>query len=250
MEQIKKYKADFHVHTVLSPCGDLDMSPIKLVEQAKKVGLDILGITDHNSTKHALLTQKIAARENIFVLCGAEITTKEEVHVLCFMPDSKSLSLLQEYIDTYLIKVENNVKLFGEQLVVNEDEEILAEEDYLLINAIDQNINQISEFVHLHQGIFIPAHIDRPAFSLLGQLGFIPPDLICDAFELWKTDSKKITTQFPYIKNSSFIRSSDAHFINDIGIKSTEFYLMERSFDEIKLALNQQSSRHCKIVES
>jgi predicted metal-dependent phosphoesterase TrpH len=89
VEQIKIYKAGLHIHTVLSPCGDPDISPIKLVEQAKKAGLDIIGITDHNSTKHALLTRRIAARENIFVLCGAEITTKEEVHVLCFMPDKK-----------------------------------------------------------------------------------------------------------------------------------------------------------------
>ncbi len=168
--------------------------------------------------------------------------------VLC--PTKKSLSLLQDYIDTYLIKVENNIKLFGEQLIVNKDEEILAKEYYLLINAIDQDINQISDFVHGHQGIFIPAHIDRPAFSLLGQLCFIPPDLICDGFELWKTDSNEMTTQFPYLKYKSFIRSSDAHFINDIGTKSTEFLLKEPSFYEIKLALHQQMGRSCKIAES
>lgn len=242
------YRADLHLHTVLSPCGDLEMSPSALVKQAHLMGLKIIGITDHNSTRHSRLVQELAARKDIFVLCGAEVTSKEEAHLLCFMPNGKKLDLLQNYIDTYLQKVANNVKFFGEQLLVNEHEEILEEEDYLLINAIDQNVNQISNFVMSNGGIFIPAHVDRQAFSLTSQLGFIPPDLVCDALEISKySDVKQVVEQFGYVKDYSFIRSSDAHYINDIGSGYTNFYLQERSFEEIRLALHQEEGRYCEI---
>jgi hypothetical protein len=242
------FRADFHLHTVLSPCGDLGMSPTALVEQAHLMGLKIIGITDHNSTRHARLVRELAAKKDIFTLCGAEVTSKEEAHLLCFMPDGKKLDMLQNYIDTYLQKVENNVKFFGEQLLVNEYEEILEEETYLLINAIDQDVNQISDFVLSNGGIFIPAHVDRQAFSLTSQLGFIPPDLQCDALEVSKhSNVKQVVEQFGYVKDYSFIRSSDAHYINDIGSGYTQFYLKERSFEEIRMALHQEDGRYCEI---
>jgi len=242
------FRADLHLHTVLSPCGDLEMSPSALVKQAHLMGLKIIGITDHNSTRHARLVQELADRKDIFVLCGAEVTSKEETHLLCFMPNGKKLDLLQNYIDTYLQKVTNNVKFFGEQLLVNEHEEILEEEDYLLINAIDQDVNQISEFVLSNGGIFIPAHVDRQAFSLTSQLGFIPPDLECDALEISKhSNVEQIVEQFGYVKDYSFIRSSDAHYINDIGSGYTNFYMQERSFEEIRMALHQEDGRYCEI---
>lgn len=242
------FRADLHLHTVLSPCGDLDMSPVSLVEQAHLLGLKIIGVTDHNSTRHSRLIQELAAKKDIFTLCGAEVTSKEEAHLLCFMPDGKRLDMLQNYIDTYLQKIENNVKFFGEQLLVNEHEEILEEEKYLLINAIDQDINEISDFVLSNGGIFIPAHVDRQAFSLTSQLGFIPPDLKCDALEISKhSDVNQVVQQFSYVKDYSFIRSSDAHYINDIGSAYTNFYLKERSFKEIKMALQKEQGRYCEI---
>lgn len=244
------FRADIHMHTVLSPCGDLGMSPTALVEQAQLLGLKIIGVTDHNSTRHARLVRELAAKKDIFTLCGAEVTSKEEAHLLCFMPDGKSLDMLQDYIDAYLQKVENNVKFFGEQLLVNEFEEILEEEKYLLINAINQDVNQISEFVLSNGGIFIPAHVDRQAFSLTSQLGFIPSDLECDALEVSKhSNVDQVVQQFGYVKDYSFIRSSDAHYINDIGSGYTNFYLKERSFDEIKMALTKTNGRYCEIPQ-
>lgn len=244
------FRADLHLHTVLSPCGDLEMSPSALVERAHLLGLNIIGITDHNSTQHARLIQELAAKKDIFTLSGAEVTSREEVHLLCFMPDGKRLDMLQEYIDTYLQKVENNVKFFGEQLIVNEHEEILEEEKYLLINAIDQDVNQISAFVLSNGGIFIPAHVDRQAFSLKSQLGFIPPDLIFDALEVSQHSTiEQILKQFPYLSESTFLRSSDAHFIKDVGSSFTNFYLEEATFEEIRWALNNQNGRYIEIPE-
>ncbi len=243
------FSADLHIHTVISPCGDLDMSPIRIIERALERKLDIIGITDHNCTKHAALIAEIGKQNGIFVMCGAEVTSQEEAHVLCFMPNEEKLKKLQEYIDTYLIKVPNNPKLFGEQLLVNEEEHILDEEPYLLINAIDQTIDEISEFVFSQGGLFIPAHIERPTFSLSSQLGFVPPDLKCHALEVSRySDLEKMIQQHPDWAKHSLIQSSDAHFIPDLGKAHTEFYLKEPSFEEIKKALLNEEGR--KIVKT
>ncbi|NPD46393.1 MULTISPECIES: PHP domain-containing protein [unclassified Lentimicrobium] len=243
-----KFRADLHLHTVLSPCGDLDMSPSQLVEHAHLRGIQIMGITDHNSTKHARLVRDLAAKVNIFTLCGAELTSKEEAHLLCFMPNDEKLQLLQDFIDENILKIPNNPKYFGEQLVVNEKEEIISEEEYLLINAIDKDVDEIGEFVMHNGGFFIPAHVDRPAFSLTSQLGFIPPDIKCTAIEISKRSSEEeLLSQFPYLKGRSFIQSSDAHYVEDIASAFTNFYLKEANFEEMKKAFSKLDGRYCEI---
>lgn len=243
-----KFRADLHLHTVLSPCGDLDMSPSQLVAHAHLRGIQIMGITDHNSTKHARLVRDLAAKVNIFTLCGAEVTSKEEVHLLCFMPNDEKLDLLQQFIDDHILKIPNNPKYFGEQLVVNEEEEIISEEEYLLINAIDKDVNEIGDFVMQNGGIFIPAHVDRPAFSLTSQLGFFPPDLESTAIEVSKHSSEEaLLSQFPYLKGRSIIQSSDAHYIADIASAFTNFYLKETSFEEMQKAFSKEEGRYCEI---
>lgn len=245
-----KFRADLHLHTVLSPCGDLDMSPSQLVEHAHLRGIQIMGITDHNSTKHARLVRDLAAKVQIFTLCGAEVTSKEEVHLLCFMPTDEKLQKLQQFIDDNLLKVLNNPKYFGEQLLVNEKEEILGEEEYLLINAIDKDVNEIGDFVMKNGGLFIPAHVDRQAFSLTSQLGFIPPDLDCSAIEISKQSSvEALLAQFPYLNGRSFIQSSDAHYLKEIANAFTHFYLKEASFEEVRMALAQEEGRYCEIPQ-
>lgn len=245
---MKKFKADLHMHTVLSPCGDLEMSPTQLVERANIMGLNVIGITDHNSTKHAKLVSEMAKEHGILTLCGAEVTSQEEAHLLCFMPDFEKLQKLQDFIEEHLIKVVNNVKYFGEQLLVNENEEILEEEEFLLINAIDKDVNEISDFVFEHGGIFIPAHIDRQAFSLTSQLGFVPPDLKCHAMEISKRSTvEEMLQSAPYLKGQTFIQSSDAHYLDDIASAFSYFHMHELSFEEVKKALAQEDGRFCYI---
>ncbi|OYT16648.1 MAG: histidinol-phosphatase [Bacteroidetes bacterium 4572_77] len=246
---MKFFRADLHIHTVLSPCGDLEMSPINIVERAQLLGLDIIGITDHNSTKHAPLIAELAKEKGIFTLCGAEVTSKEEVHLLCFMPDYESLNKLQHFIDTNIQQYPNNPALFGEQLIVNEQEEILEEESNLLISGINKNVNEISDFVFKQQGIIIPAHIDRPSYSLISQLGFVPQDLKCHAYEISKyISAQQIENLQASLPHATFIRSSDAHFINDLGAAFTRMYLEASTFEEIKMALMNKDGRKCDIL--
>ncbi|NCC73730.1 MAG: PHP domain-containing protein [Sphingobacteriia bacterium] len=241
---MKVSSADLHIHTVLSPCGSLDMSPKNIVQRAKDSHLDIIGITDHNSTRHCRIIQQLAEGNNIFVLCGAEVNSVEEVHCLCFMPDFEKLDLLQSYLDQYLMNSKNDPEKFGYQVQVDENDFIVYEEEKLLIQSINQSINQIEAFVHSHGGLFIPAHVNRAAFSLISQLGFIPDDLRYDALEISKHIKKNdfLNTQC-CPSGISIIQNSDAHFLPDIGSVRNYFHIEKPSFEEIRMALQKTDGR-------
>lgn len=239
------YSADIHIHTILSPCADLFMSPNNIIKQACKKKLDIIGITDHNSTRQAPLIKEIGKKAGVFVLCGAEVTTKEETHCLAFMPNIETLNEFQKYLDNNLPDIKNDTDKFGFQVCVDKHENIVFEEDKLLHSAINQSVEQVEKTVHKLGGIFIPAHINKTMFSIISQLGFVPPDLNYDALELSKHISiPQFVDKNKYLKNAVFIQNSDAHILEDIGNISTRFVIKERSFDEIKMALHQQKGRY------
>ena len=114
-----------HIHSVLSPCGDIEMSPSAIVAKAKERGMDIIGLTDHNSTLNADVTRRLGEKVGLHVLMGAEVTTKEEVHCLCFMPTVEKLAEFQAFLDSRVIFFENDIDRFGYQLVVDEEENVL-----------------------------------------------------------------------------------------------------------------------------
>ena len=238
------FKADLHTHTVLSPCGDIEMSPKNIVKKAKEKGLDILGITDHNSTKNCKVLEEVAKDYDLMILKGAEVTSKEEVHCLTFFEKDNEIIEFQEYLDEHLPKIKNDVNKFGYQVVVDRDENIIEQINWLLISALDVSMNQIEKKVHDLNGLFIPAHIDRARFSILSQLGFVPSDVNYDALELSKFVNKnEFLKQNNYLADYSFIQSSDAHYINDVGSTTTAFHINDKSFQEIALALKGIDNR-------
>jgi len=241
---MRLFKADLHIHTVLSPCGDLEMSPVRIVAEAEKKGLDIIGITDHNSTRHCSLTTRLAAEKGIFVMQGAEVTTKEEVHCLAFFENTDTLKKFQDFLDENLPEIINDPSKFGYQVEVDENEIILYEEKKLLINALKKSINEVETFVHSLNGLFIPAHVDRKKNSIYSQLGFLPADLKADAMEISRASSvSEFISKYPEVKKFPVIRSSDSHRIEDIGIVSTVFQIEETSFQEITMAIKGINGR-------
>ena len=237
-----QFKADMHIHSVLSPCGDIDMSPLAIVETAKARGMDIIGLTDHNSTLNADVTRRLGEKVGLHVLMGAEVTTKEEVHCLAFMPTTEKLAEFQAFLDSRVIFFENDVDRFGYQLVVDEEENIVDQVPHLLINALDLPMLKLQQKVYQMGGIFIPAHIDRPTFSLSSQLGFVPSGLKFHAMELsyyCKRDGYKFLEDHPWFSDLNFIQSSDAHFVPDIAKIHSVLEMPFFSFDNFKDALRQ-----------
>jgi len=247
--RLSQFKTDLHIHTVLSPCGSLEMSPINIIRTAARKGLDIIGITDHNSTLHCNVVKQLGKEAGIFVLSGIEITSSEEAHCLAFFEYPQQLIEFQKYIDDHILKIHNDPDKFGYQVVVDKDENIIGQVDWLLINATNQSVDQLATKTHELDGIFIPAHIDRSAYSLTSQLGFVPPELEADGYEVSKYSTpQKMINAYPWLTNKSFITSSDAHFLKDIGAVSTLFNINTRSFLEIKQALRQSNGRFVKTL--
>lgn len=241
---MKVFRADIHIHTVLSPCGDLEMSPDNIINKAKEKKLDIIGITDHNSLRQCSVINNMAKKIGIYTLNGVEITTKEEVHCLAFFDKNIELLEFQKYIDKYLPDIKNNPKFFGYQAVVDENNNIIEIVDKLLISAIDQSIDEIEKKVHALNGIFIPAHINKSKFSIISQLGFVPKNLNVDALEISKFITKNnFIKKYNYLKDYSFVQNSDSHYIDNIADVVTIFKMKEITFDEIKKALHNIDGR-------
>lgn len=241
---LKPYRADLHIHTVLSPCGDIDMSPSTIVEQAKKLHLDVIAITDHNTTRQVKITQQIGREEGVFVIGGVEITTREEAHALAYFETDEQLDTFQAFIDDHLPHIPNDEEKFGYQLIVDKNEEIIGEEKWLLWSALDVDLDELYKKVHETGGLFVPAHVNKPASSLMSQLGFIPPDIKADGLEISKHVRKEdFLKKFAYLKKFNFTKSSDAHFLHIIGEVHCVLNMYDLTFDEFRKTLHGEDGR-------
>jgi hypothetical protein len=219
------------------------MSPRNIVNEAKRKGLDVIGICDHNSAENVPAVEKNATREGIAVIGGMEVTSREEVHILALFADERDLHSLQEIVHENLHGT-NDVKLYGEQVIVNEDEEVLGFSDKLLIGATDISIERLVDLIHERGGLAIAAHVDREGFGIIGQLGFIPEGLPLDALEL--ADPARRDCIPPGIR-LPLITSSDAHKLEDVGRRSTTFLMQAANAGEIKRCLTGLEGRSTRI---
>lgn len=241
---MQPYKADLHIHTALSPCADLSMSPAAIVQTAKEKGLQLIGIADHNSTLNALVVKRLAEQEGIAVLTGVEVTTAEEVHCLAFFATEPQLLDFQHYLEEKILRIANPDGQLGDQPVVDEEENIVAMIPYWLTAALQTGISAIQHKVAALGGIFIPAHINRPVNGVFAQLGFIPPDLQFDALEFTgQTTAQAVRAAYQLNPALTLIANSDAHFPEQIGANHSVFFMNDCSFTEIHKALRQQEGR-------
>ena len=237
------FKADLHIHTCLSPCAELNMGPKTIVDQALQQGLDVIGISDHNSSENAPAVVRAAQDRNLTVLPGMEVTSKEEVHILAVFDTVDRALRLQEIVYEHL-HGENNTEAFGLQVVVNEDHDVLGFNNRLLAGATELSVEQVVDSICGLEGLAIAAHVDRETFGILGQLGFVPEELRLDALELSRNTSlEEARRRFPEYAGYAFVRSSDAHSATDIGKVWTSLLLYEPSTREIKKALRGEDGR-------
>lgn len=209
---------DLHIHSCLSPCGDEDMTPGNIVGMSALKGLDIIAVTDHNSCKNCPAVLAFADQYNIIAIPGMELTTMEEVHVLCLFEELSDALRFSEYVGSQLMKIPNDEHAFGKQEICNEEDEIIGTEPYLLINATDISFDYLGRLMKEYHGIYLPAHIDKNSNSLLSNLGFISPDADFTVAEFADPIKyEKISNQNPYLKQCNIITDSDAHSLGRIN---------------------------------
>ncbi len=242
---LKEFKMDLHVHTCLSPCADSGMVPGAIAAQAKEQGLDVVGICDHNSAENVTEVRKAGARQGVHVLGGMEICSVEEVHVLAFFDNDDALFEMQTIVYDHLFG-ENDEKYFGEQVLVDEHDAVTGSTQRLLIGSTSLSVSVIVESVHRLGGLAIASHVDREAFSLIGQLGFVPEGLSLDALELSpRCADADISDYRSY--GFELIRSSDAHHLSDVGKVFTTFSLESWELSEISMAFGSVEARTMSI---
>ena len=244
---LKRFKADLHIHSCLSPCSDWAMSPKKIVQQSLDVGLDLIALCDHNSAENAAATMREGNRQGVVVLPGMEICSKEEVHILALFDELGPALEMQAHVYANL-PGENKTEVFGFQVIANEQDEVIGENPRLLIGATRLGLHHIVDKTHVLGGINISCHVDRPAYGIINQLGFIPEDLNLDGLEVsHRIKLAEAARTIPGIGSFSCVTASDAHFLNDIGKACTVFELAEPSLAEIRLALAGKEGRRILV---
>lgn len=233
-----EFSADLHIHSCLSPCGDLSLSPRRIAEKAVSIGLSLVALTDHNTALNCPAFEVACRREHIEAVFGIEVTTAEEIHVLALFETVEQALRLGELLYEALPPVRHDPERQGDQVYVNDAEEILGEVDKYLIAGVSFSLEETCNIIYELEGLFIPAHIERPSFSLLSQLGILP-EMDYSALEITQWPCSIHTGTVPLISNS------DAHMIELIGSRFTLFRGENPSFRSFRKALQEMKVCTC-----
>lgn len=241
------YRADLHVHTVLSPCAGVEMIPPLVVEEALERGIRLIAITDHNATANIAAVQKAAEAFDLTVLPGMELQTREEVHVLCLFDRIEQAQALQAWVDTLLPDSLNNVDFFGEQFVVDATGDFISREERLLSTSVNASIAEAWHMVASLGGMLIPAHINRKANGLMALLGFVPTEIPLEALEISRhIQPNEVPGKYPQARGYPLIQSGDVHYLDGF-LGTTEFVVERPVISELRKALGRLDGRSCQI---
>ena len=198
---------DFHIHSCLSPCGDEDNTPNNIVNMALLKGLNVIALTDHNTGKNCPAVMAVGRKNGLVVLPAKELTTSEDIHILCLFERYEDLQKLEEHISSRRMKIANRPEVFGRQLIMNEKDEVIGEEEHLLIVSSGVSVEDVAALVKGFGGIAIPAHIDKQSNGIIGVLGFFDDSLGFEMVECTVDSGVKLPQ----------ITDSDAHYLWDIS---------------------------------
>ncbi len=244
---MKRYKADLQLHSCLSPCGSLDNSPLQIARTAREKGIDILALTDHNTAANCpALAAAVAELPGLTAFYGVECTSAEEIHLICLFGTVDQVVSFGELTTRHLPDRKNDPEYFGDQPVVDAQETIVRFEDAFLAGATDLALETIIDEVHAREGVILASHVDRSINSIFSQLGIWPMDAALDGYDLsGRGDPEKWKGRVP--EHLPMIRSSDAHYLEDIGKHPVWLIMQEPTFEEFRLALRGEGGRGISI---
>ena len=235
---MKEYKVDLHVHTVLSPCADLLMTPANIIEKALANNTAVMAVTDHNSAKNVRVMMELAESTSLHIIPGMEVESKEEVHLLCLFNNLEVLLDWQQVVYHSLPDTNNDEEIFGPQIITDFNDKFVEKENRLLATATDMNIEEIVTEVRKRDGLVIPSHVDR-TLGLINNLGLIPPDLDLSILEIYReTEIKEFKEQYSFLNDYSFIKNSDSHYLDELKPRM-QLKLDGVSLDEIVTAVKK-----------
>lgn len=237
------FRADLHVHTVLSPCAEVEMIPPLIVERALELGIDLIAITDHNASANVYAVQKAAEGTGLTVLPGMEVQTREDIHLLCLFASLPDLETWQHDVNLSLPDEVNSAEHLGEQFVVDKNGEYIRTEERLLLTSTSFTIEETLQRVNELEGLVIPAHVNRTSYGLFPTLGFLADWWNFPALEISRHITPEVLhTQFPSSQNHPLIQSGDVHRLNEF-LGTTRFQMRAASLPEILMAFRGENHR-------
>jgi predicted metal-dependent phosphoesterase TrpH len=216
------FLADLHIHTVLSACAETEMLPELIVERAQELSLSIIAVTDHNSAENTAAVLNAAEGTGITVLPGMELQTREEAHLVCLFDTLEQVGLWQEKVYARLPDLKNDEDAFGTQVVLDAEGRVAGKNERLLLTSTSFSVEEAVREVRELGGLCIPAHVDRPAYSIIANLGFIPPDLGITGVEISHlVGPKEARARFPELERYSLVANGDAHRLREMSGRTT-----------------------------
>lgn len=227
---MNRYYYDLHVHSCLSPCGDDDNTPNNIAGMASLCGLNIVALTDHNTTANCPAFFEAARRYGIIPIAGMELTTSEDIHVVCLFETLDNAMAFGERVNEYKIPIKNRPDIFGAQQILDGQDNVIGEEENLLINATLISINEVPDMVKEFGGICYPAHIDRQSNGVISILGTFPDNPYFNCFELHDGEKRDEYVQKYALQNKKVIVSSDAHRLTDMRDRENYFEIDDEPY--------------------
>jgi len=247
--ELRRLRADLHIHTCLSPCGELAMSPRAVVEAARAAKLDLIAVTDHNTLENAAAVITAARGTGLAVLPGIELTTAEEAHILGLFGAEADVRPFQAEVFRNLPDLPAKRKYVDDQVLVDAEDYVTGFSPRCLFGATLFSVLEAINLIHAHGGLAIASHIDRESFSLVSQLGFIPAGLGLEAVEISPhADVAGAKEAYGVAPDVAVVRFSDAHKPDEIGAATTDFLIAAPTLEEIRLALAGRDGR--RVVPS
>lgn len=212
-----KVSYDLHIHSCLSPCADIEMTPNNIVNMSVLNGLEVIAITDHNSCKNCKALVEAGKKANLLVIPGMEICTNEDIHVICLFETVTDAENFSTYVYSNMPLIPHRPDIFGEQIIMNSDDIEISRESYLLLNATNISVNDILSTTNKYNGTAFPAHIDRSSYSVISSLGDIPPETGFNTIEIsTKGNIEKMKLLHPIIKDKLILINSDSHYLESL----------------------------------
>ncbi len=227
---MNRYYYDLHIHSCLSPCGDDDNTPNNIAGMASLCGLNIVALTDHNTTANCPAFFEAAKRYGIVPIAGMELTTSEDIHVVCLFETLDGAMAFGERVNEFKIPIKNRPDIFGRQQILDGFDNIIGEEENLLINATLISINEVPDMVDEFGGICYPAHIDRQSNGIISILGTFPDSPRFNCFELHDGKKRDEYVQKYGLQNKKVIISSDAHRLTDMRDRENYFEIDDEPY--------------------
>lgn len=224
---------DLHVHSALSPCANDDMTPGNILSMAYIKGLDAIAITDHNCGLNLEAASKWAELRGIILVPGMEVQTQEEFHSICLFRNLDDLRVFNDYIQKNMPIMKNSAEIFGKQLLVDDEDNIIGEHENMLLNSVLLSIDQVYGKVEELDGVIIPAHVDRDSYSIINSLGFIPENFNIKTIEVRDMEKFNAGIRPLMRKDYNIIVSSDAHKLEDILERVFKIEVAEKSLNGI-----------------